>query len=259
MDLKLILKYTGIIMGIIILTLAAQIYLYYQSLTSIMLFAELAGLIITAVAFAKLSGEQIEDRIYYMLTIPLLCSVVIIGIGAFVVRLGRHEAIAASVAFVILPAIIGFSYAAIRRATKTKPKINEPEIAEIEFNKLSAESIKICIKCGKKNRLHDAVLIDLRPVCGVCGGELRSRMIIGTPKPPIVAKPTEPPIQTPELDPVKACQVGVKPETVQELFRLLFDDREKAFRLVLRHKRNHPERSNQWCWDKEIDDLKWNR
>jgi hypothetical protein len=52
---------------------------------------------------------------------------------------------------------------------------------------------------------------------------------------------------------------GVSRSTQQQLMRLVNGNRHVADRLVARVRAQHPDRSDQWCWEKAIYDLERDR
>jgi len=153
--------------------------------------------------------------------------------------------------------------------------------------RVNADAIWICVRCAAKNRVRKAVMIGVQPVCGKCAGKLeeafyspkmddseyvdvdsvasqyrfgetyfdnyQSPTSTGTTERQIVPQHSP---QSQSFSPAPCREDEPADDKLKDkLFKLLYDDKEKAFRIVNALKRKHAERSEKWCWEKAVEDL----
>lgn len=299
MNWKLIWKYTGLILAAtfaagFLFGLINGFYVNAGTLSpfGLVIFAGLANILITTIAFAKLSLKQRERTILHAIAVLLLCAIIPLPLNVGLFGQPLVEWAAANV-ILLVTAAFGICCGTFLRPRELKPEANTPSyVVEIKDDKarIKTDKIQICLQCGVKNRLHKAVLIDLKPVCGKCRATLiQSNYSSSEPinykfddseyidvdseiryENPETNPHTSPPIPVngvsdikPLLAPTRSQQNIYLRDDDEEpdddlknkLFNLVHQDREKAFRIVNSLRQKHSGRSNRWCWEKAVVDI----
>lgn len=299
MNWKLIWKYTGLILAVtfavgFLFGLINGFYVNVGTLSpfGLVIFTGLANIVITTIAFAKLSLKQRERTILHTMAVLLLCAIILLSLNVGLFGQPLVEWAAANV-ILLVTAAFGICCGTFLRPRELKPEANTPSyVVEIKDDKarIKTDKIQICLQCGVKNRLHKAVLIDLKPVCGKCRTTLKQSNYSSSESinykfddSEYVDVDSEIRYENPETNPhtsplirengvskfkqPAASAAGQKntyvrvddeepdDELKNKLFSLVHHDREKAFRIVNSLRQKHVGRSHRWCWEKAVEDI----